>query len=76
MLYSCSAIFHISIIPSRWYKDNITNLDCNFENSPILSAIKSVDTSISLAPSFQNNFTLQSLHYIQGIEHNKIITSK
>ncbi|PKY17338.1 hypothetical protein RhiirB3_467899 [Rhizophagus irregularis] len=69
MLYSSSAKFHISMIPARWYKDNITNLDCSFENSPVLSAIEPVDTSTSSVPPPQNNFTLQSLRYFQGVEH-------
>ncbi|PKK68259.1 hypothetical protein RhiirC2_782490 [Rhizophagus irregularis] len=59
MLYSSSAKFHISMIPTRWYKDNITNLNCSFENSPVLSAIEPVDTSTSSVPPSQNNFTLQ-----------------
>ena len=54
---------------STWYKDYITNLDCSFENSPVLSAIEPVDTSTSSVPPPQNNFTLQSLRYFQGVEH-------
>jgi len=68
MLYSNSAKFHISIIPARWYKDYITNLDCNFENSPILSAIESANTLIPSASSL----TFQNLHHFQGIEYNEI----
>ncbi|RIB08282.1 hypothetical protein C2G38_2212058 [Gigaspora rosea] len=42
MLYSHFARFHISIIPTRWYKDNIhTKLDFNVKNSPVLSALES-----------------------------------
>ncbi|CAB4374173.1 unnamed protein product [Rhizophagus irregularis] len=48
------------MIPTRWYKDNITNLNCSFENSPVLSAIEPVDTSTSSVPPSQNNFTLQT----------------
>ena len=67
MLYTNSAKFHISIIPSRWYKDTIlTNLDSNVENSPILTAIESTNND-----SFQNTFTLQSLHHFQGVEHQE-----
>ncbi|CAB5135660.1 hypothetical protein RhiirA5_506995 [Rhizophagus irregularis] len=33
-----------------WYKDNITNLNCSFENSPVLSAIEPVDTSTLSVP--------------------------
>ncbi|CAB4390133.1 unnamed protein product [Rhizophagus irregularis] len=40
-----------------------------FENSPVLSAIEPVDTLTSSVPPSQNNFTLQSLHYFQGVEH-------
>ena len=70
MLYSNSAKFHISIIPARWYKDNITNLDCNFENSPVLSAIESANTLISSsAPSVSSLLTFQNLHHFQGVEH-------
>ncbi|POG65005.1 hypothetical protein GLOIN_2v1782279 [Rhizophagus irregularis DAOM 181602=DAOM 197198] len=57
------------MIPARWYKDNIINLDCSFENSPVLSAIEPVDTLTSSVLPFQNNFTLQSLRYFQGVEH-------
>lgn len=73
MLYSSSAKFHINIIPIRWYKDNIANLNSTIESSPVLSAIESINTSIpSTTSSFHNNFTFQSLHYFQGVEHNEI----
>ncbi|CAG8678910.1 28796_t:CDS:2 [Gigaspora margarita] len=37
MLYSIHAKFHISIIPTRWYKDSIVDqLDVNLKNSPVL----------------------------------------
>jgi hypothetical protein len=63
MLYSSSARFHISIIPSRWYKDTVlTKLNANIKSSPILTAIESSTTS----PSFQVTFTLQSLYNLQG----------
>jgi hypothetical protein len=71
MLYSSSAKFHISIIPTRWYKDSIlVNLDMNLENSPILTAIEPTDVSM---PNFQITFTLQSLRYFQGLNHSEAI---
>jgi len=61
MLYSSVARFHISIIPIRWYKDEILiKLDNALENSPILIAIES-SAEISTP-----NFTLQSLRHFQG----------
>jgi len=71
MLYSSSARFHISIIPTRWYKESILDkLDMNLENSPILTAVES-STNNSPSP-FQVTFTLQSLHNFQG-DCNKIV---
>ena len=71
MLYSSSAKFHISIIPSRWYKDSIlTKLNANIESSPILTAIE------SSTPSFQVTFTLQSLHNLQGSNSNEKVDQK
>src|SRR5947207_11239446 len=61
MLYSSSAKFHISIIPSRWYKDSIlTKLNTNLESFLILTAIE------LSTPSFQVTFTLQNLYNLQG----------
>ncbi|KAF0534392.1 protein far1-related sequence 5-like [Gigaspora margarita] len=58
MLYSYLAKFHISIIPARWYKNDIwTNLDLNVKNSLILTAIKPPTDC-----SFQVTFNFQSLH--------------
>jgi hypothetical protein len=69
MLYSNSAKFHISIIPVRWYKDNIiTNLDINLKNSPTLTAIES-----SASTSYQVTCTFQSLHHIQGFDNNEVV---
>jgi len=71
MLYSSSAKFHISIIPSRWYKDSIlTKLNANIESSPILTAIE------SSTPSFQVTFTLQSLYNLQGSNSNEEVDQK
>ena len=40
MLYSSSARFHISIIPIRWYKDEILmKLDDILNDSPVLTAL-------------------------------------
>ncbi|CAB4421977.1 unnamed protein product [Rhizophagus irregularis] len=42
MLYSSNARFHISLIPARWYKDEILmKLNVTLENSPIIKAIES-----------------------------------
>ncbi|CAB4395342.1 unnamed protein product [Rhizophagus irregularis] len=68
MLYSHLAKFHISIIPIRWYKDNIlSNLDINLKNSLTLTAI---ETSTDIT-SFQITCTFQSLHHIQGSDRTK-----
>ncbi|CAB4380016.1 unnamed protein product [Rhizophagus irregularis] len=57
MLYSNLVQFHIRIIPVRWYNNSVlTNLDINLENSPILTAVESSNTT--LLP--QVNFTLQT----------------
>ena len=74
MLYSSSARFHISIIPSRWYKDTIlTKLNANLKSSPILTAIESTIAS----SSFQVTFTLQSLYNLQGSNgHNERVDQK
>jgi hypothetical protein len=73
MLYTNAAKFHISIIPSRWYKDSIlTNLDINVKNSSILAAVESNDQTFTS----QNNFTLQSLHNFQGVEYDKNETTR
>ena len=60
MLYSSAAKFHISIISVRWYKDDILmKLDDVLENSPVLTAISTKDTTPNEA-----NFTLESLRHI------------
>lgn len=48
-------------------------MDCNFENSPVLSAIESANTLISSAPSVSSLLTFQSLHHFQGVEHNEVM---
>ncbi|CAG8844116.1 13212_t:CDS:2, partial [Gigaspora margarita] len=57
MLYSHFARFHISIIPSRWYKDNIhTKLDFNVKNSPVLSVLESPsNTKTAINIALENN---------------------
>ncbi|CAB4393956.1 unnamed protein product [Rhizophagus irregularis] len=73
MLYSSLAQFHIRIIPVRWYNNSVlTNLNINLENSPILTAVESSNTT--LLP--QVNFTLQSLQQFQRSDHNEIIINK
>jgi len=68
MLYSSVAKFHISIIPVRWYKDDILmKFDNVLENSPVLTAIESSATPCEV------NFTLESLRYIQGSDHKENI---
>ncbi|CAB4438509.1 unnamed protein product [Rhizophagus irregularis] len=63
MLYSHLAKFHISIIPIRWYKNNIlSNLDINLKNSPILTAIEtSTDiTSFQITSKTAINVALET----------------
>jgi hypothetical protein len=71
MLYSNTAAkFYISIIPIKWYKDDVLmKLDDILKDSPILSAIKppTNDTAIP----YEINFTLQSLKHIQGSEYKE-----
>lgn len=70
MLYSNAAKFHISIIPMRWYKDDIlTRFDTVLENSPVLTAIESPNNT----PPREVNFTLESLRHIQGSGHKENI---
>src|SRR5437763_14185640 len=60
MLYSNEAKFHISIIPIRWYRDDILlKFDNIVENSPVLIAIES-------STPCEVNFTLKSLRHMQG----------
>ena len=69
MLYSSAAKFHISIIPVRWYKDNILmKLDDVLENSPVLIAI-----STNNVTPYEVDFTFESLRHIQGSDHKKNI---
>ena len=69
MLYSNTAKFHISIIPIRWYKDDIlTRFDIVLENSPVLTAIESPNNT-----TCEVNFTLKSLKHIQGSDHKENI---
>ncbi|PKK55351.1 hypothetical protein RhiirC2_802628 [Rhizophagus irregularis] len=70
MLYSSNARFHISLIPARWYKDEILmKLDVALENSPIIKAIElsSEATTVPLTV----DFTLQTLQHLQVLFHNK-----
>ena len=60
MLYSTAARFHISIIPIRWYKDDILmKLDATLDDSPVLTALES-STEANTTP-LTVDFTLQSL---------------
>ncbi len=69
MLYSSAAKFHISIIPVRWYKDEILmKFDNVLENSPVLTAI-----STNSATPYEVDFTLESLKHIQGSDHKENI---
>lgn len=68
MLYSDMARFHISIIPIRWYKDDIlTKLDTSLNNTPVLTAIG--PSTNNTMEAFQIDFTLQSLRCFQGSDH-------
>jgi hypothetical protein len=68
MLYSSVARFHISIIPIRWYKDDVLlKLDDTLENSPILTAIEASTETMTTTM----NFTLQSLRQFQGSCHKE-----
>ncbi|PKY53305.1 hypothetical protein RhiirA4_471432 [Rhizophagus irregularis] len=72
MLYSNTAKFHISIIPIKWYKDDILmKLNSSIlENLPVLIAVESSDITILCTV----NFTLQILKkHFQGSYNNKII---
>ncbi|KAF0400454.1 protein far1-related sequence 5-like [Gigaspora margarita] len=65
MLYSSIARFHISIIPIRWYKDNIiAKLDQVLKNSPSLIAIESsTDTIVEVNLNLQSLRNFQSSNY-------------
>jgi hypothetical protein len=68
MLYSSAAKFHISIIPIRWYNDDILmKLDNVLENSPVLTAIKPSTEAITTPLTV--DFTLQILRDFQGSCH-------
>jgi hypothetical protein len=70
MLYSNTAKFHISIIPIRWYKDDVLmKLDDILKDSPILSAIEPPTNDAAIP--YEINFTLQSLRHIQRSEHKE-----
>jgi hypothetical protein len=70
MLYSSVARFHISIIPIRWYKDEILmKLDDTLDNSPVLTALES-STEVDRA-SWTVDFTLQRLRQLQGSCHKE-----
>ncbi|CAB4423154.1 unnamed protein product [Rhizophagus irregularis] len=70
MLYSSTARFHISIIPIRWYKDEILmKLDDILDNSPVLTALES-STEVNTT-SRTVDFTLQSLRQLQGSCHKE-----
>ena len=67
MLYSSTAKFHISIIPIRWYRDDILlKFDNIVENSPVLTAIES-------STPCEVNFTLKCLRHMQGSDHKENI---
>ena len=69
MLYSSAMTFYISIIPIRWYKDEILmKFDNVLENSPVLIAI-----STNNVIPYEVNFTLESLRYIQGSDYKESI---
>ena len=70
MLYSSSARFHISIIPIRWYKDEILmKLDDILNDLPVFTALESsTETSTT---SWTIDFTLQSLRQLQGSCHKE-----
>ncbi|RIA92049.1 hypothetical protein C1645_846468 [Glomus cerebriforme] len=72
MFYLNIARFHISIIPIRWYNDDILmNLDSTLENSPILTALQ---TSTEVTEElYIVNFTLQNLKVIQDSYYDKDI---
>ncbi|CAB4391749.1 unnamed protein product [Rhizophagus irregularis] len=72
MLYSNTAKFHISIIPIKWYKDDILMKLNNsiLKNSPVLIVVESSDTAMLRTV----DFTFQSLKkHFQGFYNNEII---
>jgi hypothetical protein len=70
MLYLTAARFHISIIPIRWYKDDILmKLDATLDDSPVLTALES-STEANTTP-LTVDFTLQSLRQLQGSCHKE-----
>ena len=70
MLYSSSARFHISIIPIRWYKDEILmKLDDILNDLPVLTALESFTETGTT--SWTIDFTLQSLRQLQGSCHKE-----
>lgn len=72
MLYSSVARFHISIIPIRWYKDDILmKLNDVLDNSPVLTAIKPSTEASTMQLTV--DFTLQSLRHLQGSCHKENI---
>ena len=67
MLYSR---FHISIIPIRWYKDDILmKLDATLDDLPVLTALES-STEANTTP-LTVDFTLQNLRQLQGSYHKE-----
>ncbi|RIB06498.1 hypothetical protein C2G38_2277415 [Gigaspora rosea] len=72
MLYTSHAKFYISIIPARWYKDNIMNqLDTYLKSSPVLTAVRPSTETLPL--SSESMLTFQSLRQFQELEHNEVI---
>ncbi|CAB4422511.1 unnamed protein product [Rhizophagus irregularis] len=72
MLYSNTTKISYSIIPIRWYKDDIlTKLNSSIlENSPVFIAVESFDTAMLHTV----DFTLQSLKkHFQQSYNNEII---
>ncbi len=69
MLYSSIVMFHISIIPVKWYKDDILiKFDNILKNLLILTAIFTNNTI-----PYEVNFTFESLKHIQKSDHKENI---
>ncbi|KAF0560709.1 protein far1-related sequence 5-like [Gigaspora margarita] len=72
ILYTSYAKFHISIIPARWYKDNIMDqLDTYLKSSLVLTAIRPSTETLPL--SSKAILTFQSLRQFQELKHNEVI---
>ncbi|KAF0550261.1 protein far1-related sequence 5-like [Gigaspora margarita] len=70
MLYSSAARFHISIIPIRWYKNEIfVKLDQALKNLPSLIAIESlVNTANEINLALQTSRNFQNTNYQASIQ--------